>query len=176
MKKSLLLQEGSFSGYSLATGYLPGQSPAEYFRCCRVSLPCSGWVRVGPRRLVTKEVYPDNCIELHRKPSLFQGQTLDRLVLLGYTHYCAYTCSLSTRLSSGGLTLRRDGKSYLKVGFALRCFQRLSAPNTATQRWPLGGTTGTLAVGPSRSSRTKDGSSQISCAHTGYGPNCLTTF
>ena len=36
--------------------------------------------------------------------------------------------------------------------------------------------TGTLAVRPSRSSRTKDGSSQFSYAHTGYGPNCLTTF
>ena len=39
-----------------------------------------------------------------------------------------------------------------------------------------GVTTHTPEVGPSRSSRTKDGSSQFSSAHTGYGPNCLTTF
>jgi hypothetical protein len=32
---------------------------------------------------------------------------------------------------SGG---RSHGKPYLGVGFALRCFQRLSLPNIATQR------------------------------------------
>ncbi len=40
----------------------------------------------------------------------------------------------------------------------------------------LGRTTGTLAVRPTRSSRTKVSSPQISCAHSGYDPNCLTTF
>ena len=36
--------------------------------------------------------------------------------------------------------------------------------------------TGPPAASPSRSSRTKDSSSQISYAHAGQGPNCLTTF
>ena len=40
----------------------------------------------------------------------------------------------------------------------------------------VGTITGTPAVRPSRSSRTKEGSSQFSYAYTGYGPNCLTTF
>ena len=40
----------------------------------------------------------------------------------------------------------------------------------------VGTITGTPAVRPSRSSRTKEGSSQCSYACTGYGPNCLTTF
>src|SRR4029077_14429234 len=40
----------------------------------------------------------------------------------------------------------------------------------------LGRTTGALAVRPTRSSRTKVSSPQISCAHSGYDPNCLTTF
>ena len=40
----------------------------------------------------------------------------------------------------------------------------------------LGRITRTLEVPSSRSSRTKEDSTQISCAHTGYGPNCLTTF
>jgi hypothetical protein len=40
----------------------------------------------------------------------------------------------------------------------------------------IGMITGTLAVRPSRSSRTKERSSQYSNAYTGYGPNCLTTF
>ena len=40
----------------------------------------------------------------------------------------------------------------------------------------VGTITGTPAVRPSRSSRTREESSQSSCACTGYGPNCLTTF
>ena len=40
----------------------------------------------------------------------------------------------------------------------------------------IGMITGTLAVRPSRSSRTRESSSQYSNAYTGYGPNCLTTF
>ena len=40
----------------------------------------------------------------------------------------------------------------------------------------VGMITGTLAVRSSRSSRTKEKSSQYSNAYTGYGPNCLTTF
>src|SRR5699024_12422814 len=40
----------------------------------------------------------------------------------------------------------------------------------------VGTTTGTPEVCPSRSSRTKDSSSQISYAHDGYGLNCPTTF
>ena len=67
------------------------------------------------------------------------GQALDRLVPLGYTHYCAYTYGLSTRLSSGGLTSLRYGGTHLQVGFKLRCFQLLSAPDTATGHLPLAG-------------------------------------
>ena len=40
----------------------------------------------------------------------------------------------------------------------------------------VGTITGTPEVCPSRSSRTRKGSSQYSNASTGYGPNCLTTF
>ena len=40
----------------------------------------------------------------------------------------------------------------------------------------VGTTTGAPVVRPSRSSRTKDSSFQISCAHDRQGPNCLTTF
>jgi|AACY02.14.fsa_nt_gi hypothetical protein len=40
----------------------------------------------------------------------------------------------------------------------------------------VGTITGTPEVCPSRSSRTKEESSQCSNAYTGYGPNCLTTF
>ena len=45
-------------------------------------------------------------------------------------HYWPYTCSLST--SSSLTTLVR--KSYLEVGFVLRCFQHLSFPDLDTRR------------------------------------------
>ena len=64
------------------------------------------------------------------------GQVLDRLVLLGYGCYHPSTWSLSTGSSSRGLTWLPSGISHLGVGFALRCFQRLSLPNTATQQCP----------------------------------------
>ena len=57
------------------------------------------------------------------------------------------------------------GKRHLEGGFPLRCFQRLSFPNIDTQRIPLGAIAGTPEVRPSRSSRTKDRASHVSCAH-----------
>ena len=69
-----------------------------------------------------------------------------RLVLVGSMHYCTYTSSLSTRSSLWYLQLPHDseepigrGLPHLEVGFPLRCLQRLSLPNMATQRLPLAG-------------------------------------
>ena len=59
-----------------------------------------------------------------------------------------------------------DGISHLEVGFTLRCLQRLSIPNLPTLRWDWF-PTGSAEVSPSRSSRTKDRSSQISYARAG---------
>jgi hypothetical protein len=59
---------------------------------------------------------------------------------------------------------RLSWNTHLEVGFALRCFQRLSFPNIATQHAP-GGTIGTLGIRPTRSSRTRVSSSQYSHAH-----------
>ena len=58
------------------------------------------------------------------------------------------------------------GISHLEGGFTLRCLQRLSLPDLATLPW-IWYPTDTPAVRPSRSSRTKDSSSQISYAHAG---------
>ena len=61
----------------------------------------------------------------------------DRLVPVSLTHYCAYTSGLSTSSSSRGLQgPYGHGISHLEGGFPLRCFQRLSRPNMATQRCP----------------------------------------
>ena len=58
------------------------------------------------------------------------------------------------------------GISHLEGGFTLRCLQRLSRPDLATLlcRWS---TTDTPVVSPTRSSRTKVSSSQISSAYAG---------
>src|SRR3989304_3010049 len=59
-----------------------------------------------------------------------------RLVLVSLTGYPAYTPSLSPGHLPGAFspTRRSEGTPYLRAGFALICFQRLSFPNIATQR------------------------------------------
>ena len=65
--------------------------------------------------------------------SIFIGQALDLLVSVSYIRYRTYTSDLSTLCSSRGLTSLCYGKSHLEGGFTLRCFQRLSLPDLATQ-------------------------------------------
>ena len=88
-----------------------------------------------------------------------------RLVRVSFTPCSASTPSLSTWSSPTGLQGIAPGKSHLEEGFPLICFQRLSF-RTSLPGHAAGATTGAQEVRPSRSSRTKDGSSQISCAHT----------
>ena len=67
-------------------------------------------------------------------PFLFHsGQALDLLVSVSSMDHSTYTPDLSNRSSFCSLTSFRNGKSHLKVRFALRCFQRLSFPDIATQ-------------------------------------------
>ena len=65
--------------------------------------------------------------------SCCSDQALDLLVSVSLMHYCTYTPDLSTLWSSRGLTILWYGISNLKVGFTLRCLQRLSNPHIATQ-------------------------------------------
>ena len=105
---------------------------------------------------------PSHNFFLFPKPS---GQALDRLVSVSSVHCCTSTSDLSTSSSSRGLTL---AMGYL----ILRGASRLDAFSVyPVQTWlpchGLGKPTGTPAVCPSRSSRTKDSSSQISYARAG---------
>ena len=95
----------------------------------------------------------------------FFNQALDLLVTVSSMCCHTSTSDLSTSSSSRGLTTY-VGISHLEGGFTLRCLQRLSLPDLATLpcRWS---TTDTPVVRPSRSSRTKDSSSQISSARAG---------
>src|SRR5256886_5560505 len=69
----------------------------------------------------------------------------ERLVPVSSTPCGAYTSGLSTSSSSTALQGIAPGRPVLEVCFPLRCFQRLSDPDTATQRchwrdnWYTGG-------------------------------------
>jgi len=82
---------------------------------------------------------------------------IERLVLVSYAHCCASTSSLSTWWSS----------TALKGELVSRWVSRLDAFSGYPVRtwlpcYAAGATTGPLEVRPSRSSRTKDRSSQFS--------------
>ena len=57
-------------------------------------------------------------------------KSIELLVPVSFMCYHTSTPGLSTWWSSTALI----GNTYLKVGFPLRCFQRLSLPYLATQR------------------------------------------
>ena len=65
----------------------------------------------------------------------FRNQALDWLVPVRSIHYYTYTPGLSTSSSTRSLTNLCYERSHLRVGFTLRCFQRLSSPDVATQRY-----------------------------------------
>jgi hypothetical protein len=117
-----------------------------------------------PVQVLTKnwQLRTDNCF-LHRVN--FMVKPNGRLVLVSCMHCCTFTSSLSTRWSSwallipyglGDLILRSASRLYAFSGY----HYRTSLPSGA-----IGMTARTQEVRPSRSSRTKDRSSQISCAH-----------
>ena len=105
------------------------------------------------------------------------GQAFGLLVMLGYTLTLrgASTCILSTGWSSRVLMPRgRDFSSW--GGLRTYMLSALIHSEHSYSASTAGAITDTLAVRPSWSSRTRDGSPQKSCGHAGYGPNCLTTF
>ena len=108
--------------------------------------------------------YLQNCIYDVLLPS---GQTLTRLVAVSSTCYHAPTSALSTSSSPRGFPcLAASG--YLISGEASRldAFSAYPLPARLPGGAP-GGAAGTPAASPPRSSRTRGGSLQISCARTG---------
>ena len=67
--------------------------------------------------------------------SSLSNQALDGLVPVRSIQCCTYTPGLSTLSSARRLTDLRHERSHLGAGFTLRCFQRLSCPDVATQRY-----------------------------------------
>ena len=98
--------------------------------------------------------------------SYLLGYALDRLVTVSSGHYCPSTPALSTSSSSRGFTSLRMGYLILRGASRLDAFS-VYPFRTWLPGHGFGKPTGPPAVRPSRSSRTKDSSSQISYAHAG---------
>ena len=96
----------------------------------------------------------------------FLGQALTLLVTVSSMCYHTSTPALSTSSSSRGFTSLRMGYLILRGASRLDAFSVYPFRTWLPGR-RLGSLTGTPAVRPSRSSRTKDSSSQISYAHAG---------
>jgi hypothetical protein len=112
----------------------------------------SGWT-VSEQRFAIR--YKQQIIAILKLPPTHIERKLDRLVLLGSTHCGALTPKAYQR----DHLLRILMITHLRVGFALRCFQRLSNPDIATQRCPWQDSWQTS--GPfTRSSRTRSKSLQ----------------
>ena len=94
------------------------------------------------------------------------GQAIDLLVAVSSMCCHTSTPALSTLSSSRGLTSQRKGYPILRGASRLDAFSVYPVPAWLPCHGP-GGPTGAPAAGPSRSSRTKDSSSQISCARAG---------
>ena len=94
------------------------------------------------------------------------GQALTRLVTVSSMCYHTSTSALSTSSSSRGFTSLRMGYLILRGASRLDAFSVYPFP-TWLPGCAIGMTTGAPEVSPTRSSRTKVSSSQISYAHAG---------
>ena len=134
-------------------------------RLCRSVSSASHMSKSVSSHSSTSMLAPD-CLFPALPHSFPLGQALDRLVAVSSIYYYTSTSALSTSSSSRGLTSLRMG--YLISGGASRLDAFSVYPfRTWLPGHSLGRLTGTPAVRPSRSSRTKDSSPQISYAHAG---------
>ena len=133
-------QQGAFFGFQ---GGGPPRVPSGPHSVTRTSFAQQARIDPEPKKVVKRRARPISTARLNASRRL----------------HLQPIASWSTR----GLT---EGKTHLGMGFPLRCFQRLSRPDTATERchWL---TTRTPEVRPPRSSRTKGSLPQFSYAHGG---------
>ena len=85
--------------------------------------------------------YLDNCTDFGLLPfarlvSVFLKSSPRPISISKLPCYHAYTADLSPGSLPGVLLVYNDGSSYLKVGFTLRCLQRLSHPHFASLLCP----------------------------------------
>ena len=118
--------------------FQPSTFDAWELNCCvrdgnRWGLPAIVTGSLGPSDL--QKFTEETTYKKSTRLAPLSNQALDGLVPVRSIHCCTYTPGLSTLSSARRLTDLRHERSHLGVGFTLRCFQRLSDPDVATQRY-----------------------------------------
>jgi hypothetical protein len=118
--------------FGMGTRVTPPLSSPDSIQGCWLHSCCASHCANTPVSYVLVIPFP-NPIAYPKSLPLCSGEALDRFVSVSSTYHYASTPDRSTSSSSRGLTPLLDGIRYLEGGFALRCFQRLSLPDLATQ-------------------------------------------
>ena len=125
-----------FSGFCFVSLRLARSIYASIISRRSPCLPCTLKILIHPSGLSRpSKLYRRNYSLANLSSLAFLNQALDGLVPVRSIHYCTYTPGLSTLSSTRRLTDLCHERSHLGVGFTLRCFQRLSDPDVATQRY-----------------------------------------
>ena len=153
-----------------AAPYSPRRSPAKYHRRRCVSLPCSEWERVVPhrhshRKGETKEKENELGRNFERDT---RNRSSPRPIRTGQlnTLPCLHLRPINLVFFQESYSVKRMGDLILGTASHLDAFSAYPHPTWLPSTAP-GETTGTPAVGSSRSSRTRDDFPQISNARDG---------
>src|SRR5581483_6442716 len=164
---------------SPAATYSPGGSPPKYHRRWRSSLPCSEWERVFPRRYSHRNICwlskrpserrrASTSIGLRLRRSKSKKIPSPRPISTGRlnTSPCVHLRPINLVVYQGPYSVDPMGDLISGPASRLDAFSAYPFRRSPTSR-ALGRTTGTRELRPSRSSRTRDSSPQISYAHRG---------
>src|SRR5439155_2736752 len=166
-----------------AATYSPRGATPKYHRRWRSSLPCSEWERVFPRRYCHRKSgaprrlrrggnvkCPLRALERARAIAREQGEKIPspRPISTGRlnTLPCVHLRPINLVVYQGPYPVIPVGDLVSRKASRLDAFSAYPFRRSPTSR-ALGRTTGTRELRPSRSSRTRDSSSQVSYAHGG---------
>ena len=158
-----------------AATYSPRGSPPKYHRRWRSSLPCSEWERVLPRRYGHRKPMCSGLSSVPRTPERARAREQKskkipspRPISTGRlnTSPCVHLRPIYLVVYQGPYPVNPVGDLISKCVSRLDAFSAYRFRRSQTSHAP-GGTTGTRELRPSRSSRTRDSSPQISYAYGG---------
>ena len=139
-RRQITIKKRTLAGASSTSSFLSSQVVSNQvlstYECLTTvfGMGTGGSTQLSPLDFVKVFVAPS---KLYRRQEHFRwqnsGQALGVLVRIGCTPCSASTPRLSTSSSLRRLTGFLREKLHLRAGFTLRCFQRLSFPDAATQ-------------------------------------------
>src|SRR5579875_1467794 len=158
---SPLVRQGAAGKGAPAATDSPGRLPAQYHGRWRGARPCSGWERVfllrhSHRNGLSRRLAIAGLVAAEGESSgtrIGAARRMIRGAVKASTDSYRSAEHVAVRTPPadqpgglpGVLPCQAGGRPHLGEGFALRCFQRLSRPDTATQRcawrhsWDTGG-------------------------------------